>query len=45
MSSLEFENLVGWHSINLLYILNEYNAFKSYIENMIEMIDSETEDK
>lgn len=45
MSSLEFENLVGWHSINLLYILNEYNSFKSYIENMIEMIDSETEDK
>ena len=45
MSSLEFENLVAWHSINLLYILNEYKSFKSYIENMIDMIDSETEEK
>jgi hypothetical protein len=45
MVSLEFENLVGWHSINLLYILNEYKSLKSYIENILEMIDSETEEK
>jgi hypothetical protein len=45
MSSLEFENLVGWHSINLIYILNEYESFKSYIENIIAIIDSETEKK
>ncbi len=45
MSSLEFENLVGWHSINLIYILNEYESFKTYIENIIAIIDSETEIK
>ena len=43
MSSSEFENLVSWHSTNMLYILNEYLSFKSYIENMIDLIDSETE--
>jgi hypothetical protein len=45
MNSLEFENLVGWHSTNLIYLLNEYNSFKSYIENMIDMIDSEIKEK
>ena len=45
MSSSEFENLVGWHSINMLYLLNEYQSFRSYIENMIDLIDSETEIK
>ena len=45
MSSSEFENLVGWHSINMLYLLSEYQSFKSYIENMIDLIDSETVNK
>ncbi len=45
MSSSEFENLVSWHSINMLYLLNEYLFFKSYIEKMIDLIDSETEIK
>ena len=43
MNSSEFENLVGWHSTNMLYLLNEYLSFKSYIENMLDLIDSETE--
>ncbi len=43
MSSSEFENLVSWHSTNMLYLLNEYLSFKSYVENMIDLIDSETE--
>ena len=45
MSSSEFENLVGWHSTNLVYILNEHQFFKSYIENIIDLIDFETEKK
>ncbi len=42
MSSSEFENLVSWHSVNMIYIINEYMFFKSYIEKMIDLIDSET---
>ena len=45
MHSSEFENLVGWHSTNLIYLLNEYNSFNRYIENIIDMIDSETKEK
>jgi hypothetical protein len=45
MSSSEFENLVSWHSTNMLYLLNEYLSFKSYIENMIDLIEYETEEK
>jgi len=43
MSSSEFENLISWHSVNMAYMLNEYLSFKSYIENIIDLIDSETE--
>ena len=42
MSSSEFENLLGWHSTNLIYILNEYLFFKTYIERIIDLIDSKT---
>ncbi len=41
MRSPQFENLVGWHSSNLIYILNEYAYFKDHIESMIDLIDSE----
>ena len=44
MNSSEFENLVGWHSTNMIYLLNEYAFFKSYIENIINLIDSETKE-
>ena len=44
MNSSEFENLVGWHSTNMIYLLNEYKSFKSYIENIIDIIDSETKE-
>ena len=45
MHSSEFENLVGWHSTNLLYILNEHQFFRSYLEQSIDLIDSETQEK
>lgn len=32
MSSSEFENLVSWHSVNMLYITNEYIILKSYMK-------------
>ena len=41
MSSSEFENLVSWHSVNMLYIINEYMFFKSYLEKTMDLIDSE----
>ncbi len=44
MSSPEFENMVGWHSSNLIYILNEYVYFKARIESMIDLIDAETKE-
>jgi hypothetical protein len=44
MNSTEFENLVSWHSVNMLYILNEYMFFKSYIEKIIDLIDSEIDE-
>ena len=45
MNSSEFENLISWHSINMIYIINEYFLFKSYLERMVNLIDSEIKEK
>tara|TARA_R110002051_G_scaffold4683_4_gene25990 strand:- start:26378 stop:27148 length:771 start_codon:yes stop_codon:yes gene_type:complete len=41
MGSLEFENMVNWHAINLAYLANEYQYLQTYLEHIIELIHNE----
>ena len=44
MSSHEFENMVNWHAINIMYLIKEYTLVQSYLENVSFLIDSEITD-
>ncbi len=41
MTSLEFENLLSMHSLNLTFLLYEYKAYQTYFETTIELLESE----
>jgi len=41
MSSMEFESLIYWHGINMMYIVSEYENFKTYLETTIALLDQE----
>lgn len=45
MGSSEFENLISWHSVNMIYIINEYMELKTYIENTLILIGTGIEEK
>lgn len=40
MTSMEFENLVYHHALNLMYLMSEYALIQSYLETTIELIES-----
>ncbi len=41
MSSKEFENLIYWQAINLLYIVNEYEKFQNFLEATLKLVNDE----
>lgn len=41
LTSLEFENLIDFHSLNVIYLYNEYVQLQSYLEATIEMLEKE----
>jgi hypothetical protein len=41
MTSLEFENLLSMHSLNLTFLLYEYKSYQTYFETTIELLESE----
>ena len=45
MSSPEFENMVSWHAVNLVYIVNEYVTFQAYLKDMLKLMDVEIVDE
>lgn len=41
MSSLEFENLLSMHALNMTYVMYEYKNYQDYFETTIELLDVE----
>ena len=41
MRSKEFENLVDFHALNFNYLISEYLNIKDYLEDNIELLESE----
>ncbi len=43
MSSLEFENLIDFHAVSLIYISAEYVRIEAYLEQTLVLLDAEIE--
>jgi hypothetical protein len=41
MRSKEFENLVDFHALNIIYLISEYLKIKGYLEHNISLLESE----